>query len=125
MKRQFHAWSERHERILDEGKGLAMNAKIVAFLALLTTNSVFASDDSIDDHVVKATSLAKVGSTRTALTEYVWGSSSSWATVTAKLPNAVQHNYVPKPDDALPARVDNVQSIDRLDVTTSASTKTG
>jgi pimeloyl-ACP methyl ester carboxylesterase len=107
--------------ILDERQ--KMKAKIGAFLALLAVGIVFAANDSIDDRLIKVTTLAKVESTRAALIEYIWA--SPWATVAAKQPNAVQHNYVLKSDDTLPAGVDNLQSIDRLDATTTESTKAG
>ena len=63
---------------------------------------------------ITVTSPAKVESTRAALVQYIWG--TSWETVTAKQPRLVDHDYKPQTDDALPASIANLESIDRLDV---------
>jgi dienelactone hydrolase len=63
---------------------------------------------------ITVTSPAKVESPRAALVQYIWG--ASWQTVTAKQPRLVDHNYKPQTDDALPASISNLESIDRLDV---------
>ena len=67
-----------------------------------------------DDHSIKVTNAAKVQSTRAALVKYIWG--TSWADVSLKQPVAIEHNYSPKPGDAVPTAIDNLASIDRLDV---------
>jgi pimeloyl-ACP methyl ester carboxylesterase len=82
-------------------------------LALLSAMNVPAVDDSLDDRAIKVTSPARVKSARAALVKFIWG--TSWSTVTAKQPNAVDRNYAPTADDALPAHIENLQSIDRLD----------
>jgi pimeloyl-ACP methyl ester carboxylesterase len=89
-------------------------------LAIFFAGKILALD-SVDDHAIEATSIAKVATKRAALVRFIWG--KSWATVMAKQPNAVAHNYTPTADDALPAQVKNLQSIDRLDVTSSERTK--
>jgi pimeloyl-ACP methyl ester carboxylesterase len=91
--------------------------------ALLIASRICAADYPTDDRVIRVTSLATVKSTREALIEYIWG--SSWTAVAAKQPNSVQHNFRPQADDALPADVDNLRSVDRLDVNTSEPTKAG
>jgi pimeloyl-ACP methyl ester carboxylesterase len=63
---------------------------------------------------ITVTSPAKVDSTRAALVQHIWG--TSWETVTAKQPRLVDHRYKPQTDDALPASISNLESIDRLDV---------
>ncbi|MGH9696962.1 MAG: hypothetical protein ACRD5Z_22650, partial [Bryobacteraceae bacterium] len=63
---------------------------------------------------IAVTSPPKVESTRAALVQYIWG--TSWQTVVAKQPRLVDHNYKPQTDDALPASISNLESIDRLDV---------
>lgn len=63
---------------------------------------------------ITVTSAAKVESTRAALVQFIWG--ASWDGVAAKQPRLIDHHYKPQTDDALPASISNLESIDRLDV---------
>jgi hypothetical protein len=63
---------------------------------------------------ITITSPEQVASKRAALVQHIWG--VSWEAVTAKQPRIVDHQYKPQTDDALPASISNLQSIDRLDV---------
>jgi pimeloyl-ACP methyl ester carboxylesterase len=66
------------------------------------------------DKTIKVTNAAQVQSTRAALVKYIWG--TSWADVAQKQPLGVEHNYSPKPEDAIPSGVENLKSIDKIDV---------
>ena len=79
-------------------------------LICTATLSAFAQNQ----RAITVTTPAKVESTRAALIQYIWG--ASWQTVAAKQPRVVDHRYTPQTDDALPASISNLESIDRLDV---------
>ena len=90
---------------------------------LLTAFLMHAADQLVDDHVMKVTTPATVVSTRKALVDFIWG--TSWAAVQSKRPEAVQRGYILQPGDAMPAHLDNLKSVDRLDVSTEARTRAG
>ena len=82
---------------------------------LLILIAFFASETSINDRTLKATTPAKVNSIRAALVRSFWG--KPWSAVEKEQPRSVDHNYQPQAGDALPA-VENVRTVDRLQVGT-------
>ncbi len=81
-------------------------------ILLLCALTLFASAQN--QRTITVTTPAKVDSTRAALIQHIWG--ASWDTVAAKQPRLVDHRYQLQKDDALPASISNLESVDRLDV---------
>lgn len=81
-------------------------------LILICASALYAFAQN--QRAITVTSPAKIESTRAALVQYIWG--ASWDAVAAKQPRLVDHGYKPQTDDALPASISNLESIDRLDV---------
>src|SRR5437016_12609947 len=94
------------------GKPVSMRKTIL--LICMAALSAFAQNTfAQNQRAITVTTPAKIESTRAALVQYIWG--ASWQTVAAKQPRIVDHRYTPQADDALPASISNLESIDRLD----------
>src|SRR4051794_23503773 len=89
-------------------RGMSMSKTVLLLCAAAL--SAFAQNR----RAITVTSPAKVESTRAALVQYIWG--TSWKRVPAKRPRLIDRHYKPQTDDALPASISNLESIDRLDV---------
>jgi dienelactone hydrolase len=89
-------------------------AKTILLICAAALSAFAQNTFAQNQRAITVTNPAKVESTRAALVQYIWG--APWESVAAKQPRLIDHHYVPQADDALPASISNLESIDRLDV---------
>jgi hypothetical protein len=80
--------------------------------------ALFSAETSLNDRPLKATTPARVQSIRAALIQRIWG--KPWSAVAKEQPVSIDHSYQPQPSDALPAPIENLRSVDRLQAGSAA-----
>ncbi|HEY7211752.1 MAG TPA: hypothetical protein VH477_15890 [Bryobacteraceae bacterium] len=93
-----------------------MKAAIVFLFAAVV------AENSVNDRVIKANTPAEIRSIRAALVQEIWG--EPWSAVQKEQPRAVDRNYEVQTGDALPEHLQNLRTVDRLQVGSDAAPST-